>query len=537
MALVFRSVVALECSEPTALLTQLFTSWGRYKVRAGEFAVLPDGERQTFEGGFEAAANTYALDGGTVFRGWLFEQRDAEQVRTAVTGLSTDVGCWAWVDVERWAEDAFGQVWTPFAPRLLRDVLRSASCSRGPTGLDDDFHILKADQGALLADQVLDPLREVPLVVVSATSAEISDGLDIAIERAGALHRRLAGIAPIYVLGEGAVTAFSRAMLRAGDRMDVYHGAIRTYLPGAGDVGDTSVRHRFVVDRRLTGMTPAIAASVVAGPILRAAAHQQPPQAWVEVRQQIGTSESPADAVWSGLVEVAETELNDAIADLATAQGRIDELEAGIEEERETQAQLLAEREDLIRRVRFLEEQARIRGDSTAPGDIEQPVVLDFCIDVVEHVTEHFGRLVVGSRVTEGASSLDEHAQSAWARKALRAFAALQAFAVAQAEGSHGGSFHDFCANASVTDECIPLKWIVLRESDTTSNNPKFREQRTFEVDKACDPSGRVYMEAHIRLDNTPPAPRIHFYDDTRGASGKIYVGWFGPHLDAKSTN
>ncbi len=31
------------------------------------------------------------------------------------------------------------------------------------------------------------------------------------------------------------------------------------------------------------------------------------------------------------------------------------------------------------------------------------------------------------------------------------------------------------------------------------------------------------------------PAPRIHFVDDTAGATGKIHVGWFGHHLDNDS--
>ena len=40
-------------------------------------------------------------------------------------------------------------------------------------------------------------------------------------------------------------------------------------------------------------------------------------------------------------------------------------------------------------------------------------------------------------------------------------------------------------------------------------------------------------MEAHIKLSNSDSlAPRIHFFDDTDGKSGKILVGYFGPHLD-----
>jgi hypothetical protein len=41
-------------------------------------------------------------------------------------------------------------------------------------------------------------------------------------------------------------------------------------------------------------------------------------------------------------------------------------------------------------------------------------------------------------------------------------------------------------------------------------------------------------MEEHIKIEQGgSPCPRIHFYDDTRGSTGRIHVGWFGDHLDS----
>jgi hypothetical protein len=41
-------------------------------------------------------------------------------------------------------------------------------------------------------------------------------------------------------------------------------------------------------------------------------------------------------------------------------------------------------------------------------------------------------------------------------------------------------------------------------------------------------------METHIKIEpGGSPAPRIHFYDDTRGPTGKVHIGWFGDHLDS----
>lgn len=107
--------------------------------------------------------------------------------------------------------------------------------------------MLEGDQGALLASQVLHQDREVPIVVVTPTSRERQDALPAPADRARELQRRLAGIAPVFLLGQGAVTTFSKAILPAGDQMDVHSGAVRTYLPGAGSDGDAPWRHRYEV--------------------------------------------------------------------------------------------------------------------------------------------------------------------------------------------------------------------------------------------------------------------------------------------------
>ena len=76
-----------------------------------------------------------------------------------------------------------------------------------------------------------------------------------------------------------------------------------------------------------------------------------------------------------------------------------------------------------------------------------------------------------------------------------------------------------------------------MKESETTDQNSRFRGLRTFEVDETVAPSGSIYMPAHIKLEKGgSPSPRIHFHDDTDGATAKIHVGWFGPHRNNKST-
>lgn len=79
---------------------------------------------------------------------------------------------------------------------------------------------------------------------------------------------------------------------------------------------------------------------------------------------------------------------------------------------------------------------------------------------------------------------------------------------------------------------------LALKESESTDSNKKFRKERTFEVPREADPTGEIYMPAHMKLPgNYPIKPRIHFTLDTLSTVGKIYIGYVGPHLTTLGTN
>jgi len=66
----------------------------------------------------------------------------------------------------------------------------------------------------------------------------------------------------------------------------------------------------------------------------------------------------------------------------------------------------------------------------------------------------------------------------------------------------------------------------------------KFTRARTFPVDSAVSPSGRQYMEAHLKVSEGGGdlAPRVYFHDDTAGPTGKVHVGFVGPHYLVHNT-
>src|SRR5699024_6872242 len=76
---------------------------------------------------------------------------------------------------------------------------------------------------------------------------------------------------------------------------------------------------------------------------------------------------------------------------------------------------------------------------------------------------------------------------------------------------------------------------VVPAETTHTASSPEFRQARTFRVPVEVDPDGSAYFGAHVRIEpgRTSPAPRLHYYDDSAG-SGKVYVGYLGPHLPSR---
>ena len=155
------------------------------------------------------------------------------------------------------------------------------------------------------------------------------------------------------------------------------------------------------------------------------------------------------------------------------------------------------------------------------------------CLEVLEAVQAELPGVCLGGDTAAGAGDLDKHGKrSAWARKAWTALLALQQYTEAKADGFEG----DFRRYAKESGAC-PTSWIALQESETTNNDTRYRAVRTFPVEDGVDPAGTAFMPSHIKLDNAPPAPRIHFYDDTDGTTGRVHVGWFGEHRKNSSTN
>lgn len=73
--------------------------------------------------------------------------------------------------------------------------------------------------------------------------------------------------------------------------------------------------------------------------------------------------------------------------------------------------------------------------------------------------------------------------------------------------------------------------------SESKATMDRWGEERIFKVPAQVSADERIAMKAHFRLSRASTGnARMHYYDDAHG-SGKIYIGYVGPHLTNTQTN
>lgn len=163
--------------------------------------------------------------------------------------------------------------------------------------------------------------------------------------------------------------------------------------------------------------------------------------------------------------------------------------------------------------------------------------------DVLHRAERYCASLVITADPDE-ARKLDHHQKAAqWRGRLADTLATMQMYAeaknLARARGGNCGpelaNLRAYCANQP--SPLLSDKKVALNEGQLASTSPRGRAERTFRVPRQIAPSGTAVMVEHIRIgDGSPPAPRLHFLDDT-DSSGLIVIGFLGDHRYNASTN
>ncbi|MFI7297375.1 hypothetical protein [Streptomyces sp. NPDC050121] len=162
---------------------------------------------------------------------------------------------------------------------------------------------------------------------------------------------------------------------------------------------------------------------------------------------------------------------------------------------------------------------------------------------VLKQAQQHCSSLVITADLDE-TKKLEHHQKAPhWRHRLAATLATMQAYAEAKdLARAHNGRSGPELANlkAYCANEPFPLLAegkVVLSEGQTASSSPRGKAQRTFRAPEHIAPSGKAVMVEHIRIgDGAPPAPRLHYLDDT-DRSGLLVIGFFGDHLYNAGTN
>ena len=177
--------------------------------------------------------------------------------------------------------------------------------------------------------------------------------------------------------------------------------------------------------------------------------------------------------------------------------------------------------------------------DESHEDDTTEFELPESCSEAAELARKHLHNISFPEEACVDLSRLDAAiGSSAWAKTAWRAFVNLDAYAKTAIAGT--GGFRQWC-DSGESSWSSSIKKLAMVESESVRQNQKLRKARELPVDRLVDPSGQIFMEAHLKVSRGggPLAPRIYFYDDTGGKTRKIHVGFFGPHdhMPNKNTN
>ena len=176
----------------------------------------------------------------------------------------------------------------------------------------------------------------------------------------------------------------------------------------------------------------------------------------------------------------------------------------------------------------ILHSMLRVLGPRSSGGaQIEFRTVLD----VVLFARNNLLNLELNPAIDKLVTELDSNPLArVWATKIYKSLAALNEYSAWRSSaGANGKDFYLWLSKQDLIP--IPLKWVSMKESEGVEANPRCYSSRLFPVDRALEPTGQKYMEPHIKIDNNPPAPRIHFFDVSDQSYKKVLIGYIGPHL------
>ena len=509
MSLIYRAIWQDEADGIHDHALAAFRWWVERRHR-GERSFAPDAEETI--GGTTTLVRNGNGDAGSIQRCTVHVDDGTDRLTTTLitTATATPAGdASVWVDHERVSRDAFAPFQVHAPPLSTRMIAKGIRPRRGPVALRVDPTALRPGDIRRFAGLLATPERDLPLVLF-ATGPEL-DGVHC-LETARVAARVLAGSAAVFLVDAG------RPVLAelVGSDLGVEAGGARIYLPGFAPDEDEPWRHRRLEPERVA-RDPQAAAYTIVQFLAPATAARRAPSEYPALRPLLqhgpNAEVEDHDRLVARTIDLeeqlaaSENQVLDLLADLEEAQGRVNELQ-----------------DDLVGLL--TSGSIRARSDSDP-----QSADIDCCSDAATVAREHLDGVVLPEQACRDLPELDRRVEArTWGQSSWRAFVALDAYA---RDARFGSNFWEWCkaGRSPFTWPASPKK-LAMHESESVLADPSLRAARIFAVDPLVDASGRILMEAHLKVveGGGPQIPRIYFHDDRRGATGKVHIGFFGPH-------
>ncbi|MFJ9520621.1 hypothetical protein ACIRPK_20510 [Kitasatospora sp. NPDC101801] len=506
---------------------------------------------------------SYGPDGDEVGLRLQFVEQRAQRWTTTVTAVGPDADLTGLVAIDLECHGT-GPAPASGPPRIIRELVAALPVIDGlttdvdgvwapVTRLTDSPQKIGADDVEQLLAVLTHQDRRRPVIVAARPHLESADWT----WRTGKIWEGAAGFASLYLLTDAAaITAFRREI---GPDHWVAPGAVRTYLPGVDPAwASDGYRHRYLSHQRLSDRRDGAWQHIAGGaqehtldsPVPERLArlvllntspvqlpHQQPAsgaqqhESVAEDQREVGRLTGMVSARDEEIIRQQRTQLslqqqlNDANAKLTVSEANNDsELAQHLDS-----LDLLDRANREIGRLRVLLLASGAGSEAYAEQDTEDaPRTFE---DVLERITSLPGVQFTGDRSrTLLLDDTDTRKVPGWARKAWLALQSLSSYAEISTGEGFKGNFREFCLRSPRGAVVISGNTIAMVESAETLN--QWAAERVLPVPVLVHPDGKILMEAHIKLDvRGSISPRIHFYDDTAGPTGKILVGLISRHL------
>lgn len=215
--------------------------------------------------------------------------------------------------------------------------------------------------------------------------------------------------------------------------------------------------------------------------------------------------------------------------ELKTLQGRLDKAQAKAQS---AEADRLIAEQNLEAQSNELIAQFSGKAKAESDGSSELPGTVETFAALVQTAREHLGQIELPASAERELDALDAALEAEfWAQDAWLGLRALDEYA--RNASDFTGGFWEWCNHGDAQHRWpASQKKLAMKESDTVMHSRDLSRTREFEVSTELQSSGRLVMHAHLKVaeGGGQNIPRIYFYDDAKGGTGKVHIGFIGPH-------